>query len=37
MQLFARHLTRRVIERAANVATQADVEALTRDMDLPLR
>jgi len=37
MQLFAPHLTRRVIERAANAPTQAEVEALTKDMDLPLR
>ena len=37
MQLFAPHLTRRVIERATNATTQADVDALTRDMELPLR
>ena len=37
MQLFAPHLTRRLIERAANAPTQTEVEALTSDMDLPLR
>jgi LysR family cys regulon transcriptional activator len=37
MQLFAPHLTRRVIERAANAATQADVDALTKELELPLR
>ena len=37
MQLFAPHLTRRLIERAANAATQAEVDALTGDIDLPLR
>ena len=37
MQLFAPHLTRRVIERAAGAATQADVDALVEGLDLPLR
>jgi LysR family cys regulon transcriptional activator len=37
MQLFAPHLTRRLIERAANAATQAEVDALTQDLELPLR
>ncbi len=37
MQLFAPHLTRRVIERAASAPTQAEVDALTRDLELPLR
>jgi LysR family transcriptional regulator, cys regulon transcriptional activator len=37
MQLFAPHLTRRVIERAANATTQAEVDALTKDIELPLR
>jgi len=37
MQLFAPHLTRRLIERAAGAATQADVETLTADVALPIR
>jgi LysR family cys regulon transcriptional activator len=37
MQLFAPHLTRRLIERAAGAATQADVETLTADVALPVR
>ena len=37
MQLFAPHLTRRVIERAAGAATQADVEELAAGLELPLR
>jgi len=37
MQLFAPHLTRRVIERAASAATQADVEELTAGLELPLK
>jgi LysR family cys regulon transcriptional activator len=37
MQLFAPHLTRRVIERATNATSQADVDALTKDLELPLR
>jgi LysR family cys regulon transcriptional activator len=37
MQLFAPHLTRRFIERAANASTQAEVETLSRDLELPLR
>ncbi len=36
IQLFAPHLTRRVIERAA-AATPADVEQLTAGLELPLR
>ena len=37
MQLFAPHLTRRLIERAAHAGSQEAVEALTRDVELPLR
>jgi LysR family cys regulon transcriptional activator len=37
VQLFAPQLTRRVIERAAGAATQADVEALVKDLELPVR
>jgi len=37
MQLFAPHLTRRLIERAASAPTQAEVDALTKDLELPLR
>ena len=37
MQLFAPHLTRRVIERAAGAATQADVDGLVAGLELPLR
>ena len=37
MQLFAPHLTRRVIERAAGATTQADVDALVAGLELPLR
>ena len=37
VQLFAPHLTRRIIERAAGAASQADVDQLTTDVDLPLR
>jgi LysR family cys regulon transcriptional activator len=37
IQLFAPHLTRRLIERAAGASTQADVQELTRALELPLR
>ena len=37
MQLFAPHLTRRVIERAAGATTQADVDALVEGLELPVR
>ena len=37
IQLFAPHLTRRLIERAASASTQADVEQLTAGIELPLR
>jgi LysR family cys regulon transcriptional activator len=37
MQLFAPHLTRRLIERAANAATQGDVEDLVKDLELPTK
>jgi LysR family cys regulon transcriptional activator len=37
IQLFAPQLTRRLIERAASAATQADVQQLTADLELPLR
>jgi LysR family cys regulon transcriptional activator len=36
LQLLAPHLTRRLIDRAGNAATQADVEALFADVDLPV-
>jgi LysR family cys regulon transcriptional activator len=37
IQLFAPHLTRRLIERTANASTQADVDVLTTGLELPLR
>jgi LysR family cys regulon transcriptional activator len=37
IQLFAPHLTRRVIERTAKAATQAEVDETVADLDLPLR
>jgi len=37
IQLFAPHLTRRLIERAASSATHEDVRQLTADLELPLR
>jgi LysR family cys regulon transcriptional activator len=37
IQLFAPHLTRRLIERAAGAATQPDVEQLVAGVELPLR
>ena len=37
MQLFAPHLTRRLIERAAHAATQADVDELVGGLELPVR
>ena len=37
VQRFAPHLTKRVIERAAGAATQADVDELVKDLELPLR
>ena len=37
MQLFAPHLTRRLIERAAGAATQADVDELVAGLELPVR
>jgi LysR family cys regulon transcriptional activator len=37
IQLFAPHLTRRLIERTTQVATQAEVDALVKDIELPLR
>ena len=37
IQLFAPHLTRRLIERAAGAANQEDVQQLTADIELPLR
>jgi LysR family cys regulon transcriptional activator len=37
MQLFAPHLTRRIIERAAGAATQADVDEVVAGLELPLR
>jgi len=35
VQLFAPQLTRRTIERAAGAASQADVDALVKDLELP--
>jgi LysR family cys regulon transcriptional activator len=37
VQLFAPHLTRRIIERATGAATQADVDELVAGLELPLR
>jgi LysR family cys regulon transcriptional activator len=37
IQLFAPHLTRRTVERAANASTQAEVEELTAGLELPLK
>jgi hypothetical protein len=37
LQLFAPHLTRRLIERAAHAATQADVDELVGGLELPVR
>lgn len=37
IQLFAPHLTRRVIDRAVHAATQADVDELTAGIELPSR
>ena len=37
MQLFAPHLTRRLLERAAGAATQADVDELVAGLALPVR
>ena len=37
IQLFAPHLTRRVIERAAGAANPAEVEQLVAGLDLPLK
>jgi len=37
IQLFAPHLTRRLIERTANASTQADVDELTAGLELPLK
>ena len=37
VQLFAPHLTRRVIERAAGAASQADVDELVAGLPLPVR
>jgi LysR family cys regulon transcriptional activator len=37
IQMFAPHLTRRLIERTANASTQADVDELTAGLELPLR
>jgi LysR family cys regulon transcriptional activator len=36
LQLFAPHLTRRLIDRAANAATPADVDALFGETELPV-
>jgi LysR family cys regulon transcriptional activator len=36
LQLFAPHLTRRLVDRAANAATPTDVEALFADAELPV-
>ena len=37
MQLFAPHLTKRVIERAAGATTQADVDELVQGLELPVK
>src|SRR5512145_234146 len=37
IQLFGPHLTRRLIERSAHAATQAEVDGMTQDLELPLR
>ena len=37
IQLFAPHLSRRLIERAASASTQADVGELMTGIELPLR
>jgi LysR family cys regulon transcriptional activator len=37
IQLFAPHLTRRLIERAAGASTQSEVEQLTAGLELPLK
>jgi LysR family transcriptional regulator, cys regulon transcriptional activator len=37
IQLFAPHLTRRLIERAAGASTQADVDQVTAGLEIPLR
>lgn len=37
IQLFAPHLTRRLIERAVNASSKAEVDELTAGLELPLR
>jgi LysR family transcriptional regulator, cys regulon transcriptional activator len=37
VQRFAPHLTRRVIEKAASATSQADVDELVKNLELPLR
>jgi LysR family cys regulon transcriptional activator len=37
IQLFAPHLTRRLIERAANASKQADVDEIIAGIELPMR
>jgi LysR family cys regulon transcriptional activator len=37
IQLFAPHLTRRLIERTAKAATQAEVDETVADLELPMR
>ncbi len=37
VQLFAPHLTRRIIEKAAGAASQAEVDALVKGVELPVR
>jgi LysR family cys regulon transcriptional activator len=37
IHLLAPHLTRRVIERAAGAATQADVDELVKGLELPVK
>jgi LysR family cys regulon transcriptional activator len=37
IQLFAPNLTRRLIERAAKAASQAEVDEIVADLDLPLK
>jgi LysR family cys regulon transcriptional activator len=37
IQLFAPNLTRRLIERAAKASSQAEVDEIVADLDLPLK
>jgi LysR family cys regulon transcriptional activator len=37
VQLFAPHLTKRIVERAAGAASQAEVEELVKGVELPVK